>query len=112
MSNNIFLTTDLSITPETVTPDILFKDFYQIYYTDMEGRLRPTTLYQKNSVIRTKVLPTFASIPMNEITPQLIRKWQTALLSQGYHDTYLKTIDIHLYSVFKPGGNNRVFGCG
>ena len=101
MENNIFLTTDLSIAPEEVPPDILFGDFWRIYYSDMEGRLRTTTLFQKNSVICDKVLPTFANVPMNAITPQFIRKWQTALLSQGYSDTYLKTIDMHLFSVFK-----------
>ena len=101
MENSIFLTTDLSIIPEAVTPDILFRDFYRIYYSDMEGRLKQTTLARKNAVICDKILPTFAPIPMNAITPQTIRQWQTGLLSQGYSSSYLKTIDMHLFSVFK-----------
>lgn len=101
MENSIFLTTDLSIIPEAVTPDILFGDFYRIYYSDMEGRLKPTTLMRKNAIICAKILPTFAPIPMNAITPQIIRRWQTGLLSQGYSSSYLKTIDMHLFSVFK-----------
>lgn len=108
MENNIFLTGDLSITPETVPPDIRFADFYRIYLADMEGRLRQTTLFRKNSIICDKVLPTFASVPMNKISPQLVRKWQTALLSQGYSDTYLKTIDMDLFSVFKYA--NKYYG--
>lgn len=101
MENSIFLTTDLSIDPETVTPDILFADFYHIYYSDMEGRLKQTTLARKNALVCDKILPTFGALPMNAITPQIIRRWQTELLSQGYRDTYLKTIDMHLSSIFK-----------
>ena len=102
MENNIFLTTDLSvILPETVTPDISFADFYRIYLSDMEGRLKSTTLARKDAMIRDKILPTFASIPMNAISPQLIRTWQTSLIEQGYRPTYLKTIDMHLFAVFK-----------
>ena len=40
---------------------------------------------------------------MNAITPQIIRRWQNELLSHGYRDTYLKTIDTHLLSVFRYG---------
>lgn len=70
MENSIFLTTDLSIDPETVTPDILFADFYHIYYSDMEGRLKQTTLARKNALVCDKILPTFGALPMNAITPQ------------------------------------------
>lgn len=101
MENSIFLTTDLSIIPEAVTPDILFADFYRIYYSDMEGRLKQTTLDRKHAIVRDKILPTFASLPMNAITPQIIRRWQTGLLEQGYKDTYLKTIDMHLCAIFR-----------
>lgn len=101
MENSIFLTTDLSIVPESVTPDILFADFYRIYYSDMEGRLRQTTLAQRDAVIRDKILPAFGPLPMNTITPRIIRRWQNGLLEGGYSDTYLKTIDVHLASIFK-----------
>lgn len=101
MENSIFLTTDLSIIPEAVSSDILFADFYRIYYSDMEGRLKSTTLALKHSIVCDKILPTFAALPMNAITPQIIRRWQTELLSKGYKDTYLKTIDMHLSSIFK-----------
>jgi integrase len=69
----------------------------------MEGRLKPTTLAHKDAVICGKILPTFGSLPMADISPQLIRHWQTWLLGQGYRDTYLKTIDMQLCSIFKYG---------
>lgn len=103
MEHNIFLTTDLTILPETVTPDILFSDFYRIYKSDMEGRLKPTTLARRDAIICDKILPTFASMPMNTISPQHIRSWQNSLIAQGYSPTYLKTIDMQLFAVFKYG---------
>ena len=101
MENSIFLATDLLAAPETVTPDMTFADFYQIYHSDMQGRLKPTTLAAKDAVINGKILPFFGTLPMNAITPRLIRRWQNGLLAQGYSDTYLRTIDMHLSSVFK-----------
>ena len=101
MQNNIFQTTDPSGIPESLPPNIPFADFYQIYYSDMEGRLKPTSLFIKNSIICDKVLPDFGPIPMNAISPQFLRRWQNGLLAQNYSDTYLKTIDMHLFSVFK-----------
>lgn len=101
MQNNIFMNTNPTVIPDTLPPDILFSDFYQIYYSDMEGRLKPTSLAIKNAIICDKVLPVFGPVPMNRITPQFIRQWQNGLLSQNYSDTYLKTIDMHLFSVFK-----------
>ena len=101
MENNIFLTTDLLAAPETVTPDMTFSDFYQIYRNDMQERLKPTTLATKDAVMNGKILPVFGELSMNAITPRLIRRWQTGLLTKGYSDTYLRTIDMHLSSVFK-----------
>lgn len=101
MATDIFLTTDLSAIPDTLAPDISFSDFYRIYYADMLGRLKPTSLALKDTIIRTKVLPVFGDVPMNAISAQMIRHWQTDLLSGNYSSTYLKTIDMHLFSVFK-----------
>lgn len=101
MENSIFFTTDLLVPPETVTPDMAFSDFYRIYRADMQARLKPATLATKDAVMEGKVLPFFGALPMNAITPRLVRRWQSDLLSQGYSDTYLRTIDMHLSSVFK-----------
>ena len=101
MENSIFLTTDLAAMPERVSPGMAFADFYRIYHADMQGRLKPTTLAAKNAIVTGKILPVFGALPMDAITPRLIRHWQNGLLSQGYSDTYLKTIDMHLASIFR-----------
>ncbi len=101
MENSIFFCTDRSIVPDDVPPDIPFSDFYRIYYSDMVGRLKQTTLARKDAMVRDKIMPFFASMPMDSISPAAIRQWQNGLIARRYSDTYLKTIDMHLLSIFK-----------
>ena len=101
MGQSIFLTEDFTCVPEKVSPDILFKDFYQIYYADMQGRLKATTLATRHWSVQSKILPFFGELAMNAITPATIRSWQTKLLSNSYSNTYLKTIDMNLFAIFK-----------
>lgn len=80
--------------------DMLFEDFLKIYYSDMESRIRETTLRTKRYIMELKVLPYFGKRKMNEISPADIRKWQNELMKQGYAPTYLKTIHNQLNAVF------------
>lgn len=77
-----------------------FKSLYEIYMADMEPRLKPTTFENKKVLIELKILEYFKDMPINEIEPATIRKWQTELLSQGYKPTYLKTIHNQLTAMF------------
>ena len=105
MAQSIFLTEDFTCVPEKLSPDILFKDFYQLYYADMQGRLKSTTLATRHWSVRSKILPFFGELAMNDITPATIRAWQNQLLSNSYSSTYLKTIDMNLYAIFKYAEN-------
>lgn len=105
MGQSIFLTEDFACVPEKISPNILFKDFYQIYYDDMQGRLKSTTLATRHKTVLTKILPFFGELPMRDITPAKIRTWQNLLLSNSYSDTYLKTIDMNLFAIFKYAEN-------
>jgi len=80
--------------------DIRFEDFLKIYYSDMEGRIRVTTLRTKRYIIDLKILPYFGKRKINEITPADIRKWQNTLMKQGYAATYLKTIHNQVNAIF------------
>ena len=73
--------------------DMRFKDFADLYFKDMEARLREHTMINKHYIMDDKVLPYFGKKKMNEITPADIRKWQTELINKGYSKTYLKTIN-------------------
>ena len=101
MAQSIFLTEDVTCVPEQLSPDILFKDFYQLYYADMQGRLKSTTLATRHRLVQDKILPFFGELSLSDITPATIRAWQNLLLSNSYSSTYLKTIDMNLYGIFK-----------
>jgi len=67
-----------------------FEKFWEIYQEDMGKRLRASTMRQKEYVVKDKLLPYFGQMPLNEITPAIIRKWQGEMMSKGYKETYLE----------------------
>ena len=72
--------------------NIKFSDFLNLYYKDMEGRLREYTIRTKKYIVDQKILPFFGEKAVNEITAPDIRKWQNTLMQYGYSETYLRTI--------------------
>ena len=75
------------------------KDFWNIYIEDMGKRLNETTLANKEHIWKCKILPYFGELPINEITPSRIRRWQGEMIGKGYKPTYLKTINNQLSAV-------------
>ena len=80
--------------------NINFGDFVQVYYQDVEARIRESTMRTKKYIVDLKILPYFKNIRMCDIKASNIRKWQNTLISQGYSETYLKTINNQLSSIF------------
>mgnify|MGYP003294674072 CR=1 FL=1 len=80
--------------------DMTFKAFVDLYYDDMGSRLRESTMATKKYIVDLKVIPYFGQRKISEITAADIRKWQNALLKQGYSQTYLKTINNQLNAIF------------
>lgn len=82
-----------------------FDNFVKIYNEDMRHRLREHTFTQKQYIINKKLLPYFGNLPVSQITPAHIRKWQNELLSyrddngKGYSETYLRTINNQLAAI-------------
>ena len=58
---------------------MLFQDFVDLYFEDMGHRLKESTIISKRYMVDKKILPVFGKIPINEITPKDIRKWQNGL---------------------------------
>ncbi len=83
-----------------------FKDFIEIYMKDMEKRLKPGTVSNKKFLIEQKITPFFGKLPLNDIKPTDIRKWQNELTSyrdengKPYKETYLKTIQNQITAIF------------
>ena len=85
--------------------DIEFGNFLEIYYKDMDVRLRESTMSMKRYIIELKIRPYFEKKVLSEITVADIRAWQNELLSykdkngKGYAPTYLKTINCQLTAI-------------
>lgn len=77
-----------------------FRSFAEIYLGDMEPRLKRTTMQNKRYLIEHRVLPFFGDLPLNEITPAHVRKWQSQLLADKVAPTYAKTINNQLSAIF------------
>lgn len=81
--------------------DMTFASFVDIYFEDMEKRLRETTIHNKRYIVELKILPYFGEKKIAEITAADVRKWQTELMDKknGYAQTYLKTINNQLSAI-------------
>ena len=94
------------ISQSTGSLGMSFKDFIDLYMKDMEQRLKPSTIANKRWLVDLKVTPFFGKIPLNEIKPTDIRKWQNELRSyrdetgKPYSETYLKTINNQVTAIF------------
>lgn len=84
--------------------DMTFRSFAEIYLGDMEPRLKRTTMQNKRYLIEHRVLPFFGDLPLNEITPAHVRKWQSQLLADKVAPTYAKTINNQLSAIFNYAG--------
>lgn len=80
--------------------DINFENFVEIYFADVENRLRESTIKNKRYVFDLKVTPYFKKKKMCEIKTSDIRAWQNELIKQGYASTYLKSINNQLAALF------------
>lgn len=84
------------------TSDILFSSLVENYLEDMEHRLKPTTMENKQFIIRGKLLPYFGNLKVCDIDTIKVRKWQNELISyrdengKPFSQTYLKTVNNQL----------------
>lgn len=62
--------------------DISFENFVEIYFADMENRLRESTIINKRYVFDLKVTPYFKHKKMCEIRTSDIRAWQNELIKR------------------------------
>lgn len=85
-----------------LAPTMTFKSLVEVYLDDAALRLRPSTLYTKELIYRKWILPYFENLPINEIGPAHIRKWQHTLMEsenakgQPLTQTYLRSLNKEL----------------
>ncbi|MBK5242429.1 site-specific integrase [Clostridium sp.] len=87
---------------QQANPDMAFASLVELYFEDMESRLRKSTIANKKYIIDLKILPYFKIMPINEIKATHIRKWQNKLMQdeKEYSQTYLKVINNQLVAIF------------
>lgn len=89
-------------------PDMSFAALVELYYADLEKRVRSTSLNNKKNIIDTHILPHFKNRKISEITNTDIRSWQNTMLSkknphkhnEPYAPTYLRSINSQLSAIF------------
>lgn len=80
---------------------ITFDNLCQHYLSDNQGRQKPTTQYTSQNIIKRWLLPAFSNMPINQITPLMIRKWQTELMQHSnLAPTYQRSINTKLSALF------------
>lgn len=79
-----------------------FSDLCAYYLEDCSKRQKPTTTASKKYIFSNQFLPVFGDMPLNDITPVVIRKWQNDMLNSdaGYSPTYLHMLNNVLSAVF------------
>lgn len=88
-----------------------FENFVKLYNEDMIHRVKKHSYNQKNYIINTKLIPYFGKLPLSDITPVVIRKWQNELKEyrdengNPYSDTYLKNINNQLSAIMNYAVN-------
>ena len=90
---------------QSSSSDILFSSLVENYLEDMRHRLKPTTMKNKQDIIKGKLLPYFSRLKVCDIDTIRIRKWQNELISyrnkkgNPYSQTYLKTCNNQLSAI-------------
>jgi len=85
--------------------DMTFSSFYEVYKSNLHGRLRKSTWLTKESIIESKVLPYFGDMRICDIKPLDVLLWQNEMLKihdeNGipYSPVYLKTIHNQLSAI-------------
>lgn len=83
-----------------------FASFVEIYRNDLATRIREHTWFTKNSIIDEKLMPFFGKMPMCEISPRDVIRWQNEMMKyrdakgNPYSPTYLKTMHNQLSAIF------------
>lgn len=76
-----------------------FQALSALYLSDMETRLRGSTMATKRHIIEQKILPFFRQKLLSEISATDVRRWQNQMINEGYSITYLKLINTQLVAM-------------
>lgn len=81
-------------------PSMLFSDFINLFIEDKSHEWKPNTRFNNISRIQNHILPFFGNMPLNEIKPLDIKKWQNDLLKKELAPSTLNKLRNVLGSIF------------
>ena len=79
--------------------DMSFDILISLYREDCEKRLKQTTMDRKLSRQSNHITPFFTGIKIMDITPAMIRQWQSEILDKGLKKSSQKIINTELNSI-------------
>ena len=93
------------LTQSAENPEMTFKSLVELYFIDLENRIRVTTAETKRNMIEGHILPTFGKMKLCDITPATVRHWQNEMLGKKrdgkpYSKTYLRSVNSQLSAIF------------
>ena len=66
-----------------------FKDFAELYLSDIQPRIKYNSFLTKKHIIETKILPYFGRRKLNEICPADVIQWQNEIMKLKSNKTFL-----------------------
>lgn len=60
--------------------DMTFSKFYEIYEADVRHRVKETTWENKETMVKTKIIPFFGERKMIDISAKDVRHWQKEMI--------------------------------
>lgn len=81
------------------TADISFSNLFDIYIEDRQQHIKETSLYGIKTSIRKHVIPSLGHLPISQITPNVIRKWQNKLNSKNLRPPTILNINRRLVAI-------------
>lgn len=79
-------------------PNMAFSDFLEIYKKDCYPQMRLRSQQTKNNRHK-KLIKYFSDIPLDEITPLDIKKWQNSLINEDLASSYIKILQNELSAI-------------
>ena len=89
------------IKKESGNSDMSFASLTKLYLADYKKRARASSYVIKKNLIDTKLTPYFNEQKISDITPVSIREWQNKMMEEDYAQSYLRSVNIAMRSVFR-----------
>lgn len=85
---------------EAGSPSMTFGNLWAIYKKDLQHRVKESSMHSIIPNVERRVLPYFKDMPINQITPAIVRRWETELHdSTELSDRFIQYLHGRLSSV-------------